>query len=53
MNNIGKSSASLNDDVQVAEPPERKKWPWHIIGPIVGTLLKIGWEIVRDLVIKK
>ena len=52
MSNIGNSSNSLSSETEVAEPP-KPKWHWHVIGPILGTLLKVAWEIVRDLVIKK
>ena len=53
MDNIGNSSTTLNSETVVAEPPERPKWPWHIIGPILAALIKVSWEIVRDLIIKK
>ena len=53
MSNIGNSPQFLSGDTEVAEPPKRPKRPWHVIGPILGALIKVGWEIVRDLVIKK
>ena len=51
MADIGKSSESLNDDVQVAEPPKHKKfWQW---APLLLGALRFGWDLFKDLVLKK
>ena len=54
MENIGKSARNLNEDVQVAEPPPKKSW-WckHYLGPIIGALIRVGWEIAKHLILKK